>query len=104
MISHRDRLFKKKKEDPLNQHIKHSYNLFRNRTTREIKKSRRKYYKEYFEGNLNNMKKTWQGIKQIININNKAGVQINQPKGSKLIQIKKWPILLMSSLQKLAPN
>ena len=24
------------------------------------------------------MKKTWQGIKQIININNKAGVQINQ--------------------------
>ena len=78
MISHRDRLFKKKKEDPLNQHIKQSYNLFRNRTTREIKKSRRKYYKEYFEGNLNNMKKTWQGIKQIININNKAGVQINQ--------------------------
>ena len=78
MISHRDRLFKKKKEDPLNQHIKQSYNLFRNHTTREIKKSRRKYYKEYFEGNLNNMKKTWQGIKQIININNKAGVQINQ--------------------------
>ena len=78
MISHRDRLFKKKKEDPLNQHVKHSYNLFRNRTIREIKISRRKHYKEYFEGNLNNMKKTWQGIKQIININNKAGVKINQ--------------------------
>ena len=78
MISHRDRLFRRKKEDPLNQHIKHSYNLFRNRITREIKKSKRKYYKEFFEGNLNNMKKTWQGIKQIININNKTDVQINQ--------------------------
>ena len=72
------RLFRRKKEDPLNQHIKHSYNLFRNRITREIKKSKRKHYKEFFEGNLNNMKKTWQGIKQIININNKADVQINQ--------------------------
>ena len=30
MISHRNRLFRKKEEDPLNQHIKHSYNLFRN--------------------------------------------------------------------------
>ena len=78
MISHRDRLFRGKIEDPLIQHIKHSYNLFRNRITREIKKSKRKYSKEFFEGNLNNMKKTWQGIKQIININNKTDAQINQ--------------------------
>ena len=38
------------------------------------------------------MKKTWQGIKQIININNKAGVQINQSvsqREAKLVQMKK---------------
>ena len=70
MISHHVRLFQKKKEYPLNQHTKQSYTLFRNRITREIKKAKRKYYNEFFENNLNNMKKTWQGIKQII-LNNK---------------------------------
>ena len=45
MISHRDRLFKKKKEYP-----------FRSRITREIKEAKRKYYNEFFENNLNNMK------------------------------------------------
>ena len=57
MISHRDRLLKKKKEYPLNQYTKQSYTLFRNRITREIKKAKRKYYNEFFENNLNNMKK-----------------------------------------------
>ena len=78
MITHRDRLFRKTKEDPLNQHIKRSYNLFRNSITREIKKAKRKYYKEYFDANLNNMKKTWKGIMQIINLNNGVGPHITQ--------------------------
>ena len=37
-----------------------------------------KILQRILEVNLNNMKKTWQGIKQIININNKTGPQINQ--------------------------
>ena len=78
LIAHRERLFHKKKENPQNQRIKSAYNLFRNRTTREIKKAKKNYYKEYFENNLTNMKKTWQGIKQIINLNNKSGPQISQ--------------------------
>ena len=45
MITHCDRLFRKTKEDPLNQHIKLSYNLFCNRITREIKKAKWKYFK-----------------------------------------------------------
>ena len=78
MIKHRDRLFHKKKDNPLNQQIKNAYNLFRNRITREIRKEKKKYYKEFFENNLNNMKKTWQGIKEIINLNSKAGPPISQ--------------------------
>ena len=78
MIGHRDRLFHQKKDNPLNQRIKNAYNLFRNRVTREIKKAKNKYYNDYFENNLNNMKKTWQGIKQIINLNNETGPQISQ--------------------------
>ena len=31
---------------------------------------------EYFENNLNNVKKTWWGIKQLINLNNKTAPQI----------------------------
>ena len=92
--------------DPLNQHIKRSYNLFRNRITREIKKAKRKYYKEYFDANLNNMKKTWQGIKQIINLNNGVGPHITQLqyKGKQIKTNKRWPILSMVSLQILALN
>ena len=41
MINHRDRLFHKKKKDPLNHRIKSAYNLFRNRINREIKKSKK---------------------------------------------------------------
>ena len=40
MIRHRDRLFKKFKAVPFNNHIKSIYNLFRNRITREIKKAK----------------------------------------------------------------
>lgn len=77
LISHRDRLFRQKKENPLNNRIKCAYNLFRNRVTREIKKAKRQYYKSFFEDNLNNMKKTWQGIKQIVNVNSKMYTQIS---------------------------
>ena len=37
MISHRNRLFLKKKNDPSDIHIKTTYNLFRNRVNRELK-------------------------------------------------------------------
>ena len=78
LISHRDSLFKRKKENPLNNKIRCCYNLFRNRVTREIKKAKREYYRTFFEENLNDMKQTWKGIKEIININNKTQTQISQ--------------------------
>ena len=34
----------------------------------------------YFQDNLSNMKNTWKGINNIININNNRGSQINQLK------------------------
>ena len=41
MINHRERLFHKKKDNPLSVQIKNVYNLFRNRINREIKKSKK---------------------------------------------------------------
>ena len=70
LISHRERLFKKK-DNPLSNGIKKAYNLFRNRITREIKKAKKVYYKNYLQDNINNMKNLWKGIKNILNINKK---------------------------------
>ena len=78
MIKHRDRLFQEKKDDPSNFYIKGTYKLFRNRITGEIKKAKKEYFKQFFEDNLNNMKKTWQGIKTLINLNNNSSNHINQ--------------------------
>ena len=78
LIAHRDTFFRRKKENPLNNRLKCVYNLFRNRVTREIKKAKKEYYKTFFQDNLNNIKKTWQGIKEIVNLNNKKQVQISQ--------------------------
>ena len=78
LIKHRDKLFHKKKKTPSDHNIKCLYNLFRNRTTRELKKAKKNYYNNYFENNLKNMKKTWIGIKEIINLKNNSCSRINQ--------------------------
>ena len=46
---------------------KHLYNLFRNRVNREIKKPKKQYV-DYFNKNVNNIKKNC--IKKIVNIKN----------------------------------
>ena len=76
-VSYREILFEKK-DNPLSDGIKRAYNLFRNRITREIKKAKKVYYKNYFPGNINNMKNLWKGIKNILNINKKEDSRISQ--------------------------
>ena len=78
MIKHRDKLFKRKKENPLNLNYQRAYKLFRNRINRELKKSKKDYYKFFFETNVNSMKNTWRGIKEILNLKSKTNIQINQ--------------------------
>ena len=68
MIKIKNKLFHRKKRQPNNLEIKRLYNLFRNRVNRELKKAKRNYYTKYFEVNSNNIKKTWEGIRSIINI------------------------------------
>ena len=57
-----------KKRQPNNENHKRLYNLLRNRVNREIKKPKKQYYAEYFASNVNNTKKTWEGIRKIVNI------------------------------------
>ena len=78
MIKHRDKLFKKKKENPLNLNYQRAYKLFRNRITRELKKAKKDYYKKFFETNIGNMKNTWRGINEILSMKGKPNDKINQ--------------------------
>ena len=79
MILFRNKLFQRKKRQPSNEEIKRLYNLFR-RVNREIKKSKKNYYSGYFENNKSNIKKTWEGIRSIINIKNSKQSMITQIK------------------------
>ena len=57
MIRIRNKIFTRKKRQPNNMNCKRLYNLFRNRVNRELKKSKKRYYEDYFTGHVNNIKK-----------------------------------------------
>ena len=59
------------------------YNLFG--VNNDIKKSKKKYYADYFTEHVNNITKTWVGIKKIVNIK-KTSIRTTQLKiGGKII-------------------
>ena len=85
LIKKRDRFFAKKKSQPDNINLKKKYNELRNKVQRDIKKSKKQYYADYFSENINNIKKTWEGIRKIVNIK-KSGTSTTQLKiGGKIV-------------------
>ena len=60
-------MFARKKKKPEDEHLKSSYNKFRNFINRDMKKSKKDYYSSYFEECKQNMNKTWKGIKELVN-------------------------------------
>ena len=47
------------------------YKLYRNKIKHLILLSKKSYYSNYFQNNSKNIKKTWQGIKQVVTLSNK---------------------------------
>ena len=78
MIRLKERYFHAFKSNPLEHGYKLLHNRFRNRITREIRQAKKDYYKNYFHNNLNDMKKTWTGINELVNIRSKNRVTISQ--------------------------
>ena len=68
LIKIRDRLFARKKRQPENEHVRNVYNQARNRVSRELEKSQKEHYDSYFEEHNANIKKTWEGIRKIVNV------------------------------------
>ena len=78
MIKVRNKLFARKKRQPKNAGVCELFKKFRNRINREILKSKKDYFAKYFSDYSNNIKKTWQGIREIINIKNPTAPKIAQ--------------------------
>ena len=79
MIKIRNKIFARKKRQPNNENCKRLYNLLRNRVNRELNRLKKKYYTEYFTEYVNNIKKSWEGIKKIVNLkkNSNRSMQLN---------------------------
>ena len=78
-IKERDKIYKnfttetvKARKDELYK----KYKTYRNRIITLTRKNKNKYYSEYFLEHNANIKKTWEGIRQLININKKKTISI----------------------------
>ena len=67
----------KEKNEFLNQAKYAEYKYYRNKISTLIRVSKKKYYFEYFELNIKNMKNTWDGINDLINRNKRKSCRIS---------------------------
>ena len=70
----RDKLFKsmaREKDPNIKSEITMSYKLYRNLIVTLLKQSKKNYYSSYFIENQNSVKKTWDGIRDLINVSKK---------------------------------
>ena len=63
------------KNENKKEELKQKYKQLKNKITEDTRKSKMKYYHNFFAQNANNIKTTWKGIKNIININTKRKSQ-----------------------------
>ena len=78
LIRIRDKLFARKKRQPDNTRVRELYNQVRNRVSRETQKSKGEYYKAYFNTHTSNIKKTWEGIRKLVNVKSNTNFSISQ--------------------------
>ena len=104
LIKAKEKYFHAHKSNPLDKNFKLLHTSFRNRVTREIRKSKRHYFNEYFQNNISNMKQTWSGIKDIINLNkkNKTNIHFLNYKGKHITDDKDMANAFNEFLPKLA--
>ena len=72
MIKEREKIYKmylKTKDPTLKQDFHKKFKELRNKTREASRLSQKEYLQNFFAKNINNIKKTWKGIKSVININ-----------------------------------
>ena len=78
LIRVRDKLLARKKRQPDNIRVHQVYNQARNRVSRAIQKSKGEYYNSYFKTHCSNIKKTWEGIRKLVNVKSNTNFSISQ--------------------------
>ena len=84
-IHDRDKIYKrylKEKNKTTKTALFNKFKYKRNMIILLLRKSKKDYYARYFTDNKTNIKETWQGIKNIINLNKKSKTNINKIKTS----------------------
>ena len=77
-IKNKDKLYKKflkSKETDNKNMLFDKFKIYRNLISNLIRKSKKMHYTLYFNSNINNIKKTWQGIKEIISLKSSSKAQ-----------------------------
>ena len=70
--------FVKEKDPNKKTRLDSLYKHYRNRIVTLLRQSKKKYYSDYFEEHKQNMKKTWDGIRNLINVSKKSSININK--------------------------
>ena len=79
-IKRREQIYKKfiRAKDPTTKAYYHEqFKFLRTQIVNICRESKKQHYQQFFENNIHNLKNTWKGIKEIINIKNKNKGQIN---------------------------
>ena len=66
-------------KDPILRQEKHQfYQIKINLITSQLRKAKKEYFNYFFEENQNNIKETWKGIRNLINVSKKSTSNINK--------------------------
>ena len=80
-MSERNKLHKKnllEKNHILRQEMYVIYKAKRNLVTSKLRKAKKEYFNAFFQENQNNIKETWKGIRNLINVSKKSTNSINK--------------------------
>ena len=78
MLNLRDRLFARTKREPKNERVQQVYKTARNRVSRKILKSKRDHEEAYFAEHQSDIKKTWEGLRKLVNVKKTVKFSISQ--------------------------
>ena len=78
MLGIRDRLFARKKREPNNATVEQAYKLARNKVSRKIQNSKKMHEEAYFTEHQSDIKKTWEGLRKLVNVKKSVRFSIAQ--------------------------
>ena len=67
-----------KKKEPNNERVDQVYKIARNRVSRKIQRSKKEHEEAYFAEHQSDIKKTWEGLRKLVNVKKSVRFSISQ--------------------------